>query len=243
MKGILKILTLGLFVSLYSCAQTNKKNVTEKATINFENVEKIEIKNNPHGQTRENIELKELTNYQVKALVDKWNKSISIGPCKFGLQYWLFVTLNDGTKRTFRANGQNIKESNDWCYDIGDNQFFRSLYMNANPIPEVKRRTFELMQGLWFHGQDSTASVTISNYQWTFNYEGAQANVEDYYSISITDKLPEFDKETEKSEFLILRSKSDTLKYEILGLTDSTFSMMYLPVGKIHLYKRKKNAL
>ncbi|MDP3244616.1 MAG: hypothetical protein Q8M83_03065 [bacterium] len=102
------------------------------------------------------------------------------------------------------------------------------------------KKTIQLMQGLWFHDQDSLALLTINNYQWTFNYKGNHVNSDDNYSISITDNLPEFAKETEKAEFLILTSKSDTLKYEILGLTDSTFSIMYFPVGKIHLYRRLK---
>ena len=240
MRGIINILTLGLFLSLASCGQTNTKNVIEKSTVNFEDVDRIEIKNNPFGQTSEKIELKELTNDQAKLLVDRWNNSKSKGLCKFGLQYWLFVTLKDGTKRTFRANGQSIKEGNDWCYDIGDEQFFKNLYSNANTIPSEKKKTFDLMQGLWFHDQDSFATLTINNYQWTFNYEDEQASSDDNYSISITDKLPEFVQVTENAEFLILTSKTDTLKYEILGLTDSTFSMMYFPAGKIHLYRRQK---
>lgn len=107
-------------------------------------------------------------------------------------------------------------------------------------LPLQSKTTIQLMQGLWFHDQDSLASLTINNYQWTFNYKGEQVNSDDNYSISITDKLPEFVKETENAEFLILTSKSDTLKYEILGLTDSTLSMMYFPPGKIHLYRKKK---
>jgi hypothetical protein len=46
--------------------------------------------------------------------------------------------------------------------------------------------------------------------------------------------------ETENAEIIILTNKTDTLQYEILGLTDSAFSMMHFPSGKIHLYKRKK---
>jgi len=102
------------------------------------------------------------------------------------------------------------------------------------------KTTIQLMQGLWFHDQDSLASLTINNYQWTFKYKGEQTNSNDNYSIYITNRLPEFVKETENAEFLILTSKSDTLKYEILGLSDSTFSMMYFPAGKIHLYRRQK---
>lgn len=102
------------------------------------------------------------------------------------------------------------------------------------------KTTIQLMQGLWFHDQDSLASLTINNYHWNFNYKGEQANSDDNYLISIVDKLPEFVKETENAEFLILTNKADTLQYEILGLTDTTFSLMYFPAGKIHLYRRQK---
>lgn len=240
MREILNILTLGFFLSISSCGQTNTKNVIEKSTVNFDDVERIEIINNPLRGTNEKIELKELTNDQVKVMVDKWNNSKSKGLCKFGLRYWLFVTFKDESKRSFRANGQNIKEDNDWCYNIGDEQFFKKLYSNANPISSEKKKTFELIQGLWFHEQDSLASLTVNNYQWTFIYEGKHSNSDNNYSISLRDKLPEYVKETENAKFIILTSKTDTLEFEILGLTDSTFSMMYFPTGKIHLYRRQK---
>lgn len=102
------------------------------------------------------------------------------------------------------------------------------------------KTTIQLMQGHWFHNQDSLASLTVNNFHLTFDYKVEKVNPDDNYSITITDRLPEFVKETEKAEFLILTNKSDTLKYEILGLTDSTFSLMYFPAGKIHLYKRQK---
>jgi hypothetical protein len=115
-----------------------------------------------------------------------------------------------------------------------------SIDHSMNEVVLQSKIAIQLMQGLWFHDQDSLASLMINNYQWTFNYEGEQANSAQNYSISITDKLPEFVKETEKAEFLILTSNTDTLKYEILGVTDSTLSLMYFPAGKIHLYRRLK---
>lgn len=112
--------------------------------------------------------------------------------------------------------------------------------INMQRLPRQSKTTIQLMQGLWFHDQDSLASLTINHDQWTFQYKGEQDNFDDNYSISITDKLPEFAKDAEDSEFLILTNKTDTLQYEILGLTDSLFSLMYFPAGKIHVYKRKK---
>lgn len=96
------------------------------------------------------------------------------------------------------------------------------------------------MQGLWFHDQDSLASLKISNFQWTFLYKREQTNSDNIYSISITKKIGYFIEGAKLAEFLMLTNKVDTLEYEILELTDSTFSMMYLPEGKIHLYKRRE---
>ncbi|MCB9019341.1 MAG: carboxypeptidase-like regulatory domain-containing protein [Chitinophagales bacterium] len=100
--------------------------------------------------------------------------------------------------------------------------------------------TIQIMQGLWFHDQDSLASLKISNFQWTFLYKREQTNSDNIYSISITKKIGYFIEGAKLAEFLMLTNKVDTLEYEILELTDSTFSMMYLPEGKIHLYKRRE---
>jgi len=94
------------------------------------------------------------------------------------------------------------------------------------------------MQGKWVHTNDSLSSISINNYQWIFEYQEQEINSEDIYTITINDKLPEFVNETVKSEFLILTNKSDTLQYEILWISDTTFSLMYFPSGKIHLYRR-----
>jgi hypothetical protein len=102
------------------------------------------------------------------------------------------------------------------------------------------KTTMQLIQGNWFHDQDSLALITINNSRWTFSYEGEQTTSEDSCLILITNKLPEFTKETENAEFIILTNKTDTLQYEILGLTDSTFSLMYFPTGKVHLYRKQK---
>lgn len=105
---------------------------------------------------------------------------------------------------------------------------------------EIKS-SIELMQGNWYHDQDSLATLIIENNNWKFNYDNRQANVrhEDYL-ISFTDKLPEFVDKTEKSEFVILIANTDTLYYEILGLNDTSFSLMNFPSGRIHLYRRTK---
>jgi len=95
------------------------------------------------------------------------------------------------------------------------------------------------MQGKWISDQDSLASITINNQIWTFCYVGEPNTSGEIYSITFKNKLPEFVKETVKSEFFISTNKEDTLKYEILGITDSTFSMMYFPKGNILLYKKK----
>jgi hypothetical protein len=94
------------------------------------------------------------------------------------------------------------------------------------------------MQGHWVHDEDSLATLTILKNQWTFNYASQQNMRDDKYSILISDKLPEYLKDTENGEFLILTNRTDTLQYEILGLTDTTFSLMYFPSGKIHIYRR-----
>lgn len=232
--------TIVLLLTLTACGQTISNGSGEKQDIIFDEVESVEIENSSFGQSDEKINHKILTNAQVKIFAAQWNSSKSTGPCKFRQTYGLFVTLKDGTKRTFRANGPSIKEEKDYCFEISDDQFFANLYNNANPTIAEKKKTIDLMQGVWYHSEDRLASLTIHNYQWTFNYKGEKTTPDDNYYITISDKLPEFVQETVQAEFIILTNKTDTLKYEILGLTDSTFSLLYFPRGNIHFYMRRK---
>jgi len=99
--------------------------------------------------------------------------------------------------------------------------------------------TFDLIGGTWVHDQDSLATITISNNEWTFNYKGEKSEGNDKYKITLKDKLPEFVKETEKVEFLILTSRTDTMYYEILGLSDKVLSLIHYPTGRRHLYNKR----
>lgn len=76
---------------------------------------------------------RKLTLSDVKTFVTDWNNSVSYGMCKYFQEYRLIVFQKDGTQRTFRANGKNIKEKNDVCFDIGYDNYFDKLYKNSRP--------------------------------------------------------------------------------------------------------------
>lgn len=114
-----------------------------------------------------------------------------------------------------------------------------SYGQNKNEVSDGKKSTLELIQGQWIHDKDSLASIQINNYQWTFNYEGHKIDSEDNYEITITNRLPEFVKDDIETEFIILTTKTDTLQYEILGITDTTLSLLFYPAGRLHLYRRQ----
>jgi hypothetical protein len=117
-----------LFAATFSaCGQTKTKSIGDKQTVDFSMVEYIEIRNHS-GQT-DTIQTapKRLTNEQSKIFVDSWNKAKPNGPCKYIVLFWVDIKLKDSTTRTFRINGKNVKENNDWCYDLGDNAFLTQL--------------------------------------------------------------------------------------------------------------------
>lgn len=151
MKRTTRLLILFFCFNLVSCGHKTKNSSHERIEIDFNKVNVIEIKNNPVGNDKIGIELKQLTKEQSKQFVEMWNSSESIGPCKSGIQYWIIVTFKDGSKRTFRANRQTIKENNDFCYSIKDEKYFDNLWKKTNSIEDKKNKTFKLLQGLWFH--------------------------------------------------------------------------------------------
>lgn len=117
----MKLIFAILLITLTACEQPSKS-ISNKTKINLDAVDYVEIKQKFNDQTS-----KRLTDEQTEDFVTNWNESKSEGPCKYMPKLWLTVTFTDGTTRVFRANGENIKENNDWCYSIGDNQFFNQL--------------------------------------------------------------------------------------------------------------------
>jgi hypothetical protein len=102
-----------------------------------------------------------------------------------------------------------------------------------------RRTTLDKLKGIWINTRDSLSSLFISNEKLIFAYS-RQEYLTDEYSYYVTDKLPEFVHGDELRDFLVLsRDKNDTLKYEITGITDSTFSLMHFPSVKMQSYRRK----
>lgn len=95
------------------------------------------------------------------------------------------------------------------------------------------------LQGRWIHEDDNKACILIKGTKWTFNFRGIRSTAADNYLITITDQLPGSVDKNEKAAFLMLTQKTDTLQYEIIGLTDKTLSMMNFPGGSRALYIKK----
>lgn len=128
------VITFSIF--LYCCATEPTENVQtklsqygDKKSIDITIIDYIEIKKHPLQQLENKDSIsRRLTPELSNLFANKWNNAKSKGPCKMGVQYWLYIYLKDGTKRTFRANGQTIKENNDWCLDIGETDYFKKLW-------------------------------------------------------------------------------------------------------------------
>ena len=160
MKHISFILTIIFAVTLTACGQTKTKSIGDKQTVDFSLVDFIEIRNQSRQTDTIQTVPKRLTNEQSKMFVDSWNNAKSNGPCKYIVLFWVDIKLKDGSTRTFRINGKNVKESNDWCYDLGDNAFITQLMSGQ----ELKMGTY----GVYLDWSTYT-ELTIKENQ-TFEY-------------------------------------------------------------------------
>ena len=72
----------------------------------------------------------------INALILEFNSAKSSGLYKYIVEYWVDVTLKDGTKRILRVNSSNIKEDNDYCFDLGDTNYLKilSLHFLTHPV-------------------------------------------------------------------------------------------------------------
>jgi len=128
LRQIAYILTFILSILLMACGQTKTKSVGDKQNIELAAIDNVELRKHQYQKDSLNINLKLLNGEQSKWLVDKWNNAKSNGICTYIPTFWLAIHFKDGSKRTFRINGQSIKESNDYCFDLGDNLYLDQLW-------------------------------------------------------------------------------------------------------------------
>jgi len=122
-------LTVFLFAFVASsCGQVKSKSVGDKKPLDLSVIKFIEIRNHHGGTDTIQTIYKRLNSSQTKIFVDKFNSAKASGLYKYIVEYWVDVHLKDGTKRIFRANSSNIKEDNDYCFDLGDKNYLKTLW-------------------------------------------------------------------------------------------------------------------
>jgi hypothetical protein len=110
---------------------------------------------------------------------------------------------------------------------------------NQRKISSTSQSYFK--NGIWINENDSLAGIEIRNEKWIMLYKGLAIDSTDIYKYVVTEQLAEYaNTELKPGEFLILKNKTDTLKYEILNYDKESLSLMYFPKGNILVYKPKK---
>jgi hypothetical protein len=104
-----------------------------------------------------------------------------------------------------------------------------------------QKRDLKSLQGEWINDKDSFATLTVSGQSWTFNYWNQQPSTISEYEIVLKDSI--FTADKTKRRMVLLLNSSDSLEYEVLGLNDSLLSLMQLPTGRLHLYKKGTKAV
>lgn len=112
-------------------------------------------------------------------------------------------------------------------------QFICSAQVNNEP--DTYSETLDKMQGLWRHSQDTLATINIKGNMLTYGYK-SEMNISEFDSFTISLKDTVFNGERIRSQILILTRPKENEKYEILGLTDTTLSVLDLSRGRINLY-------
>lgn len=125
----MRILLLILLFTLSTCGKLIKSPPYKKE-IKIDSIDFVYIKKN-----QMDIDSIRLNLNQTKMFVYEWNKSKSIGLCKYLPEFWIVAKMTNGQTRTFRTNKNSIKENNDWTYSIGDSLFISSLWeYHKNPF-------------------------------------------------------------------------------------------------------------
>lgn len=102
---------------------------------------------------------------------------------------------------------------------------------------DYKRETLQKMQGRWVHTQDSLATSIVKGNWWIDEYLGSEKISRDSARIEVTNTSRHVRPDLKPTVILKI-DDSDTLEYEMMGLSDSLMSLMYYANGRIHVYRR-----
>jgi hypothetical protein len=128
----MKTISAGLLFLLYfliSCCQTK---FSDHNQIDLTEISSIKILKVTGPPDTIKCFWKDLTEQQIKSFTDKWNKTTGGELKKYLSTYKIAVYFKNDSVREFRANGQFIKENNDWCLNFQDKYYFEKLYSDTN---------------------------------------------------------------------------------------------------------------
>jgi hypothetical protein len=94
-----------------------------------------------------------------------------------------------------------------------------------------------ISQGQWKSMTDSLSTVKIEGNQWIFQYGIEKTESQSYYKYVITESVSDKDNAIVDG-YLFLIQESDTLKYGIDYLSEKNMTLIYLPRGNFHHYKK-----
>ena len=141
--------------SLITCGQISKKGIYDKTPLDFDRIDKIQISKRSIQPDTNLFDPKNFTQDQIILFCDKWNRDMDGELRKYFPSYDLTVYLKSGALRKFRVGGRFIKEKNDYCIDILDENFFHELYNNANDVTDTSLQ--KLQTGWYYISEEKTA--------------------------------------------------------------------------------------
>jgi hypothetical protein len=115
------ILLLLLLFTLSTFAQNSKKKQIDVNNINYVEILKV-------STTKAPSKTKKLSKKLYIDFAQRWNDSKEIGANKYRMKYFVYLFLKNGEKRQFSVSGFRIQESGWMTYDIGDKQYFDTIW-------------------------------------------------------------------------------------------------------------------
>lgn len=125
----MKLYNFLFIIFLLNCSLSSNSN--SKNNIDINSVDFISLKKKLNATDS----IYFLTQDEIKLVVNEWNNSKKEGLYKMVPNYHIRVHLKNDTIRSFRVNGELIKESGDWAYSLSNYNLISSLWDKAIVIP------------------------------------------------------------------------------------------------------------
>jgi len=151
-------------------------------------------------------------------------------PAAIFIIYFILIFQTNCTIKACTNPGINDAEE---YYFISDTSLIKTESLSMDRIAQ-------LLQGKWASKGHNNFTIEVKGNSWKVIHNSRAFSQDKDYEFVLSKNLPKMILEVPDSRFISLKSKLDTLYYQIAGISESTLYLIQIPGNEIIILKQIK---